>query len=192
VAENESLDLNSGQASRWIAVLTAVRKGEPCQKVGAVTSKVLLTGLRNTLRQFAEYGVTVADFLANQQSPEILSELVRRTKGHAYAKLLVSVLDTSPNAPNGQCLHDWIHAILDKMFDQIDQRAVGHSPFHSFHEARSFSGRVRHDLQNEIERIAANLCDPQWKPSVRRTRGEPKVDATAELLSMSLVGGARQ
>ena len=192
MAENESLDLNSGHGSRWIAVLTTVRKGDSCEKVGATTLKALSRALRNALRQFEEYGVTLADFLANRGSPEVLSELVRRTKGHQYAKLFVTVLDSSPGAPSGECHHRWVNGVLDTMFDQISQRAVDHGPFRSFHEARSFIRRVRHELQDELEVIAAKLCDPQWKPSVRRTRGEPKVDATAELLSMSLIGGARQ
>ena len=191
MAENESLDLNSGRASRWIAVLTAVRKGDPCQKVGSEIMKTLSRAIRNSMRQFEEYGLAISDFVAHRGSPEILSGFIRQTKGHPYAKLLVSVLNTSSSLPSGECIHQWLWAVLNTMVDQIGQRVAGRDPYPSFHDVRSYFHGVEQEIEADVEMMAARLCDPQWKPSVRGTKGEPKVDATAELLSMSLVGGTR-
>jgi hypothetical protein len=190
MAENESLDLGSPRAGRWFAVLNAVRKGDSCQKVGIITRKTLSRAIRVVITQFEQYGVTTADFLVNRHSPETLRKLIRQTKGHPYAELLVSVLYANP-ASDTECLHQWVNAALDKVFDQIRIRAGGSDLFPSFHDIRSFLGEVRSEVRDTLETMAANLrVDPHWKPSVRGKKGEPKVDTTAEMLSMSLVGGA--
>jgi len=192
MAENESLDLNSPRAGRWIAVLNAARKGDSCRKVGMITRKTLSRAIRIVIGQFEEYGVTTADFLANRDSPQTLRKLVGKTKGHAYAELLVSVLGSSPGAPATDCLHRWLRAIPEKVFDQISHRLGGSELFPSFHDTHSFFERVGGEIRDDLETLAIKLdCDPHWKPIIRRAKGEPKADMTAELLSMSLVGGAK-
>jgi hypothetical protein len=192
MAENESLDLNSIRAGRWIAVLTAVRKGDSCEKVVMITRKCLLNAIRIVVSQFEEYEVTIADFLSSRGSPQVLRTLIRQTKGHHYAELMVSTFESNPGATNTQCLNQWLHAILDKVFDQVSLRVGGSETFPSFHDTGYFFEEVRSEVRDELSRMAIKLIDdPHWRPSFRGKKGEPKSDATVELLSMSLVGGAK-
>ncbi len=189
MAENESLDLKSPQARRWFPVLDAVRKGASCKDVGTATLKALSRAIRNALRQFEGYGLTTADFLANRASPDILSDLMRRTKGHPYAEHLVSVLVANSDAPPRECLGQWLRSILDTVFDQIMLKTVGSKLLPSFLSTRVFIGNVRDEIRNGLETMADKLDDdPHWRPSPHGKKGEPKSDPTAELLSMSLVG----
>ena len=193
MAENESLDLGSPRAGRWFAVLNSARKGDSCHKVGRIVAEKLSKTIRIAIQQFEEYGVTTDDFLDNRASPETLSQLVRQTKGHLYAKLLMSVIDSNPNVPGTECLHQWLWGVIDTVFDQIRHRLGGSELFPSCHDATTFLDRVRGEIPDDVELMAANLgINPHWKPSVPRRSGASKIDTTAELLSMSLVGGAKQ
>jgi hypothetical protein len=189
MAENESLDLKSPQARRWIAVLDVVRAGASFHEIGMTAMKTLSIVLRKALIQFEGYGVTTNDFLTNRASPKILTALIRQTKGHDYAQLLVDVLNSNPSAPRTDCLHRWVRAIVDAMIDQISHELTGSRQFPSFPSTRLFFGKVRDEIRLDLEQIAIDLArDPNWRPVVRQKRGEPKADATSELLSMSLIG----
>jgi hypothetical protein len=192
MAENESLDLKSPHAKRWYAVLDAARRGKPSQEVGTITRETLRKAVRKALTQFEKYGVTTVDFLDNRGSLQTLRRLIRQTKGHPYAELLVDVLDSNPAATRTGCLNQWLHGILDRVFDQLSLRLGGSGTFPSFYNTGSFFREVRSEVRGDLERIAINLIDnPYWKPSVGGKKGEPKTDVTVELLSMSLVGGAK-
>jgi hypothetical protein len=192
MAENESLDLTSPHAKRWHALQNAAVRGEPSQKVGAIARGTLRRALRKVITQFERYGVTIAEFLANRGAPSTLRKFLRQTKGHPYAELLVTVLDSNP-ATRTECAHQWLHAILDKVFDQISLHVGGSEFFPSFYDTGAFFLEVRNELRDEVSRMAFNIVDdPRWKPNVTGKRGEPHTDATAELLSMSLVGGTKE
>lgn len=192
MAENESLDLTSRHARRWNMVCDAAQKGGSCQEVASLTKKMFLKALRKALQEFAGYGVTTADFFASRGSPADMRALVRQTKHHDYAELLATVIDSYPGAPPSECLDRWGHAILDKVFDQM-ALGLGGSPFFpSFFDTRSFFRDVRHELQDDLTKVAVKLADdPHWKPIVRKKKGEPKIDPTASQLSVSLIGGPK-
>jgi len=190
MAENESLDLNSPYARRWKPALEAALRGESCQKVSSLTRKALLASIKKAMKQFAECGVLVADFLDNRGSHRAIQKLVNRTLNHPFAEQLASVLNSNPYASNTDCVNQWEHAILDRIFDQFEMKLVGGSQFPSFYDADSFLRDVRSELLEDLENVAINIVnDPQWKPSVRSKKGEARSDPTADLLSMSLVGG---
>jgi hypothetical protein len=192
MAENEALDLKSPHAQRWTAVRDAAQKGVSCQQVGSVTRKTFLKAIRKVVGQFEKHGVTMADFFAHRSSPRALKALVRQTKNHSYAELLVSVLDSYPGASLTECLDRWGHAILDTVFDQIGLNLGGSEVFPSFFDTQSFFQEVRDGLRDDLEMVAVKLADdPHWKPTVRAKKGEAKTDTTADLLSMSLVGGSK-
>ena len=119
--------------------------------------------------------------------------LPRKAKGHGYADLLVSVLDSNPGAPNTECLKRWGDAILETVFDQISHRLAGSRLFPSFFHTCSFFHQVYEGLTPDLETMAIRLVDdPNWKPSVRSKKNEPKTDPTTAMLTMSLIGGVMQ
>jgi hypothetical protein len=190
MAENESLDLTSPKARRWNIVRDAAQKGGSCQQVGVLTRQTFLRAIRKVLRQFDEHGVTVADFLARRGSPTAIKALLRQSKNHPYAELLVSVIESYPGALPTDCLHSWGHAILDTVFDQIGLNLGGSEVFPSFFDTHSYFRGVRDELRDELETVAARLADdPHWKPVVRAKKGEVKADPTASRMHMSLIGG---
>ncbi len=192
MAENESLDLKSPNAMRWFAVLKAARDGASAQKVGSIARERYQRAMQKVQRQFEKYGVTTADFVNCRNSPQELRKLLRQAKGHEYAELFISVLQSNPSAPATECLSQWGHAVLDKMFDQIGHSLAGSERFQSFPQTRSFFRHVRQEVRADIERIAIELAkDPRARISARTSRGVPKADTTAELLPMSLVGGPK-
>ncbi len=190
MAENESLDLKSPHAQRWNAVRDAARKGASCQKITSLARKRLYDALRKVQKQFKEYGVTTADFLSARGDTRALRNLVRQTKAHPYAELLVSVMNSHPDSAHAECLKAWGHAALDAVFDQMGHGLAGSDHFPSFFEAHSFFNRVRTGLGSDVERIATHLTEnPDWEPRRASVKGAPVEDVTAELLPMSLVGG---
>ncbi len=189
MAENESLDLNSPNARRWNVVGDAARKGGSCEHVGSLTRKTILKAIRKVVRQFEGYGVTTADFLAVRDSPSAVKGLLRLTKHHPYAELLVVVIDSYPGAAPTDCLHWWVNAILDKVFDQIGLSLGGSEVFPSFFDTRSYFREVRDELRDDLETVAVKLAnDPHWKPVVRAKKGETKTDPTASQMQVSLIG----
>jgi hypothetical protein len=103
MAENESLDLNSPCGQRWNLVRDMIRKGDSCSEILEVTRAILRRAVRKVLVEFQVYGVTTADFLAARNDPKVLRNLLRKTKGHPYAELLIGVLDANPGIPNTEC-----------------------------------------------------------------------------------------
>ena len=126
---------------------TPPRRAATSEQVGAITRKTFLKAIRKVVKQFEEYGVTTGDFLGKRGSPRDLKKLVRQTKCHPYAVLLVSVLDSYPDAPPTECLHRWGHAILDTVFDQIGLELGGSEGFPSFFDTHSLFGEVRAGLR---------------------------------------------
>ena len=190
MAENESLDLNSPYARRWNPALEAALRGDSCQKVSSLIRRALLGSIKKAMKQFAECGVLIADFLDNRGSPRALQKLVNRTLNHSFAEQLASVLNSNPYASDTECVNQWEHAILDRIFDQFEMKLAGGSQFPSFYDADSFLRNVRSELLVDLDNVAINIVnDPQWKPCVRSKKGEARSDPTADLLSMSLVGG---
>lgn len=193
MAENESLDLNSPNARRWNVVRDAAQKGGTCQDVGSLTRKTFLKAIRKVVRQFEGYGVTTADFLAGRGSPTAIKGLLRLTKHHPYAELLVTVMDSFPGATPTDCLHRWGHAILDTVFDKIGLTLGGCEVFPSFFDTKSFFRKVRDELQGDLEMVAVKLADnSHWKPVVRTKKGEVKADPTASQMRVSLIGGPKR
>ena len=189
MAENESLDLKSPNAQRWNAVRDAARKGASCRKVTSLTRQRLYDALRKVQKQFNTYGVDTAAFLAGRGSSRTLRDLVRQTKGHPYAELLVSVMNSNPGSADVECLKMWGHATLDMVFDQICHGLTGSDHFPSFFESHTFFDQVRTGRESDIERIATHLIEkPDWEPKRPSVKGAPVEDSTAELLPMSLMG----
>jgi hypothetical protein len=193
MAENESLDLKSPYAQRWNAVRDAARKGASCQKIAILTRKRLYAALRRVRKQFKEYGVSIADFFASRRSLPALRGLLRKTERHPYAEVLVGVLNSSPTSTEHECLKKWGHAILDMVFDGIGAGLVGTERFPSAFESLTLFRQVRHDLEDDVQRIATNLVENiDWEPRQAPCRRVSKEDATAELLPMSLLAGGKR
>lgn len=188
MAENESLDLKSPYSQRWNAVRDAARTGASSPKVEMMTRKRLYDALRKVRKQFMNFGVTIADFFAGRSSHPTLRELLRKTKRHQYAELLVNVLKTNPTATEFDCLKEWVHAILDTVFEQISHGLVGSDLFPSVFEPRELFRRVRHGLEPDVERIALKFCqNSDWEPRQAPRKQALTEDATAEMLPMSLL-----
>jgi hypothetical protein len=191
MAENESLDLNSPGGQRWNRVRDLIRKGNSCSEILEVTRATLRRAVRKVLVDFQVYGVTTADFLTARNDPKVLRNLLRKTKGHPYAELLIGVLVANPGVPNAEPLKRWGDAILDSVFDQIRHSLPKGNCSPSFFESGAVFRELHKGLTPDLEMMAIKLMDdPDWKPSVRAKNGEAKSDSTVALLSMSLMGGA--
>lgn len=166
-----------------------VRKGASIQEIMAVTEATLIKAVRKVLVEFQLCGVTTADLLAARDDRKALRNLLRKTKGHAYAELLIGVLDSSPGVSDTECLKRWGDAMLDTVFGQIRHSLPDASCSPSFFESQSVFRAVHNGLTPFLDRMAIGLKDnPDWKPTMQGKKGEPKVDSTRALLSMSLMG----
>ena len=65
MAENESLDLGGAYAKRWDVPLDSVRKGAPCNEVARKVETALHSGLRKSLIQWQENGVSLRKAKSN-------------------------------------------------------------------------------------------------------------------------------
>ena len=192
MAENESLDLNAPRAQRWNIVRDVIRKGASNSEIITVTRTTLKRALRKVLVDFQTCGVNTSDFLAARDNPKELRALLRKTKGHEYAELLIGVLDANAGMPNTECLKRWGDAVLDTVFDQIRLSLPAAQSTPSFFESRQVFREVHQGMTPDLEVIAVNLIgNPDWKPSGRGKKGAVDQDATSSLLPMSLIGGAR-
>lgn len=156
----------------------------------AVTRATLRRAMRKVLVEFQLYGVTTADFLDARDNPKELRNLLRKTKGHPYAELLIGVLDSSPGSPKTECLKSWGDAFVDTVFGQIRHSLPDTGCFPNLFESGRRFRDVHSALTPDLEMMAMKLVEnPDWKPTVRSKKGESKVDSTTSLLSMSLMGG---
>jgi hypothetical protein len=191
MAENEALDLTSRQARRWRDVIDVARRGGSQRDVVSITRKKFYGAFRKVIRQFKSYGITVADFLDVRASPNKLRGLLRLTKGHRYAQLLGSILNSNPDLGGTECLEKWGHGALDEVFDQITHILAGTESFPGLPEAQRFFRHVGEALEGDIKRIARILSvNPGWEPRQAPTKGAKSMDVTAELLPMSLLAGS--
>jgi hypothetical protein len=190
MAENESLDLDSSPRMR--VVFNAFHKGASGQKVVAKLENALIGGLRKALKQFKQKGVLLGDLLKSRDSPQALSDLVRKTEGHDYARLFADAAAIS--APTDtDCLAGWINAVLDKMTDQICHRVAGSENWPTIDDVQAFIGDVREKLTPVVDRLVTKLADdPTWQPKRAPTKGQGSVDGTAELMGLSLLGRPSQ
>lgn len=191
MAENESLDLSSPYAKRWDVPFNAVQNGDPSEKVAPKVSKALYGGVRRTLKQFREHGVTLADLVSARDSRQRLRLLVHKTEGHQYAQLFASAAHASGPTPE-DCVRSWVEAILDKITDQVCLRVSETDDSRTLFELKEHMDEVREIIAADVEHIAVNLArNPDWRP--QRKPGKAKAgDAaspTEELLGMSLLGG---
>jgi len=191
MAENESLDLGGAYAQRWDVPFESVRKGGECKDVARKVESALYSGLRKTLKQLQEFGVSLSDLLSQRNSRQALRRLIRKTQGHQYVQLFDAAVASSGTS-EGECLRGWVDAILDKVSDQICHRVAGTENWPTFYDVQEFLQQVRQTLEPAVERIVANFeKDPAWKPKRATSKEHAATNPTAELLSMSLLGPAQ-
>ena len=188
MAENESLDLGGPYAKRWDPVCEKVRKGESPEQVAAGFEQALYRGLAKTLKQIRDRGVTLQELLSSRDAPRRMRQLLGKCLGHQYVRLFIDAAAVS--GPNERdCLVTWINAILDTVEDQICHRAVEIDNQRTFDDVRDFVGNVRRKLARTVDRLATGLGeDPSRIPRPPKGR-QSSVSPTAELLSISLLGG---
>jgi hypothetical protein len=193
MAENESLDLYSRHAQRWSAVRDAALKGGSCRKVGAVTRTKLFGAIRKARKEFLSNGVSIGDFLAARGEPRKLRNFLQATKRHEYAELLVTVLDSYPEASDSECLKQWLGAVLGKMLGQIAHNVLDSERFPSAFATLMFFEDVQEGLEGDLTDMADKLAANPDCPLRQRTKaGEPRPDPTADLITMSLAGGPKR
>jgi hypothetical protein len=193
MAENESLDLTTPYARRWKPALEALLKGESCEKIASLTERALKRAINNAIKWFAQHRVSIADFLSSRHSPSELRRLVNRTLNNSFAEHLASVLVSNPSASNTDCVYQWLHDILDRVFDQFKMKVAGTDQLPSFRDAESALQDVRCELMGNLDSVAISIVNnPLRKLTVRSKKGEVIGDPTADLLPVSLVGGPSQ
>jgi hypothetical protein len=148
----------------------------------------LCRGLRNSLKQWDEQEVTLAELLKSRDCPRALRLLVRKLRGHEYARLFETCASVS-GPSEADCLATWIDAILDKVSDQVCHKVVGTRNWSTIDKVRAFMREVRDQLTPTVERIVAKLGEnPSWLPRKPSAKGQASVDGTVELMNVSLLG----
>lgn len=187
MAENESLDLGGAYAKRWDIPFESVRKGDSCKDVAKKIEKALYTGVRKSLKQWEEYGTSLAELLRLRASPQAMRGLIRKTHGHHYAQMFAAAVAIS-GPSEAECLRGWLDAILDKVSDQICLRVAGKENWPTFYDIQEFMDTVRKTLEPVVERIATKFQhDPAWKPRQAAPKERASTNPTADLLGMSLL-----
>lgn len=188
MAENESLDLGGSYAKRWDVVCEHVRKGASAEQIASKVEDALYAGLRKSLKQFQQKGVTLADLLKSRDCPQDLRQLLRKMQGHDYARLFADAAAVC-GPTETDCVAGWIDAVLDKVTDQICHRVAGSEHHPTMDDVQAFTGEVRDKLNPVVERIVTKLAeDPDWLPKRAPTKGRVPVNATADLMNTSLLG----
>ena len=190
MAENESLDLRLPGGQRWIHVLDAVKKKQSPEEVAHKASRKLPSALRKAFKEFAELGVSFADFADNRHDAKALARLVRKCQGHEYAHLFAETAAADANLDSRHMLHSFLNGIVDRVADQITQDVAGSEKWPDFVSIHDLFSKVRICLEPDLQRIAKKLAaDPTWSPTIlRRKQTEEAINPTEELLSMSLLG----
>lgn len=188
MAENESLDLGGAYAKRWDAPFDAVRKGATSAEVVRSIEDALNSGLRKALKQLnKDYGVTLSELLKRRHDRAALKQLLKRADGHHYVRVFEVAAFISGSSEH-ECLRGWLHAMLDRIFDQICHRVAGQDNWPTFGDVRKFLDEVQLDLQPAVDKLVANFADnPAYLPRRKGPKGEKRVDSTARLLSTSLL-----
>jgi hypothetical protein len=126
MAENETLELSSADANRWKRVVRALSQGAPDEVVVREVEKALYRGLRAAFKQMgARAGITLEDLLVTaRRSSEELKALVNRTRGHDYARLLQQVATEREDRSTGGMARGFVHAVRDKVQDQLGNPVV--------------------------------------------------------------------
>ena len=109
MAENESLDMENSR--RMKKVCDAFRTGVSCQEVAAEFERALTRGLRESCKQFLKKGAPFGAFLKSRDNPQALRELLRKVRGHDYARLLVEAA-AACGPTERDCVAGWIGAVL--------------------------------------------------------------------------------
>lgn len=191
MAENESLDLGGAYAKRWDVPFDSVRRGASCKDVARKVESALYSGLRKTLKQLEECGVSLSDLLSRRNSRQAVRQLIRKAQGHQYVQLFDAAVASSGTS-EGECLRGWVDAIFDKVSDQICHRVAGKENWPTFYDVQKFMQEVRQTLEPTFERIVANFeKDPAWKLRRAASKEQAPANPTAELLGMSLLGAVQ-
>ena len=188
MAENESLDLDDPYGRRWDIVFRSIRKDEPFEKVVQRVRRALYRGLRNALKQVAEYGITLKMLVENRSSPLALRQFARKTLGHDYVHLFGQVASASSHLDTEGLLRAFVGAIWEAAGDRIACKVVTSDGPTSFNGMRDYLARVAEQVEPDVDRIARKLAeDPSWKLRMPAGTNDQQADSTPEMLSMSLL-----
>jgi len=188
MAENESLDLDDPYGRRWDIVFQSIRKNEPFDKVVQRVRRAMYRGLRNALKQFAEYGITLKMLVENRNSPLALRHFARTALGHDYVHLFGQVASASSHLDTEGLLRAFVGAIWDAAGDRIACKAVTSDGPTSLNGMRDYLARVAEQVAPDVDRIARKLAeDPSWKLRMPAGTNDQQADSTPEMLSMSLL-----
>jgi len=190
MAENESLDLDNPYGRRWAVFADLIRKGESFDNVAPRVRRALYRGLRNALKQFAEYGITLEILLQGRHSPQSLRQFVRQTEGHDYIRLFADVANASPQLDTQGLLEAFVTGIWETAEDGIAHRVVGSNGLTSFTDVREYLDQVAEQVKPDVDHIARHLTEnPSWKPRMPNGTKDQQTDTTAGMLSLSLLAG---
>lgn len=188
MAENESLDLDNPYGRRWAILAGLIRKGEPFDRMASGVRKALYRGFHNALKQFAEYGITIEILLQGRHSQQSLRQFIRQTQGHDYIRLFADVANAGPWLDTRGLLEAFVTGIWETAEDGIAHRVVGSNGLTSFTDVRGYLDQVAEQIRPEINHIARRLSEnPSWNPRIPNGT-KVQADATADMLSMSLLG----
>ena len=94
------------------------------------------------LKQFKKYGVTLNDFINCIHEHIALERLYRQTDRHDYAKLLSVLVKCNPTADKREIYKQWVSAIPERMFPQIELKLIGSPNYPTAFEARNLFRKV--------------------------------------------------
>jgi hypothetical protein len=186
VAENESLDLGSPNARRWDEVFNGFRNGTPWEKIASKVSTKLHDALRKVFKQLAKKGVPFAQLLAARESLGALNQLVKKTGNHPSAILFRVVCLSEHGKDAAGVLNSFVWGLWETISDQIELRLA--SADRTLVDLQIAVNEINQLIEPDVNRLAQKLAENPAEVPPRVGKKGSKVDATTEMLPMSLLG----
>lgn len=189
--ENESLDLREPGGQRWKHLLSAVRKKLPIEETVRQVELKLPKAIRKAFAEFSECGVSFSELLENRNDAAKLEMLVRKCKGHEYARLFQSTCIALPLSSDSELLVQFNTSILDRFQDQVRHSVLGNE-WTSLDQLNDYQQKIKEGSKPDICRIADQLLkNPDRPPTVKPATKEQKSKDKETLLKTSLLGGRK-
>ena len=179
MAENETLSVNGSTASRWRSVQQRLSSGTPASDCFPEIEQQFYRGLRGARRMWGDRDVTLEGLLTVAlERPADLEALVRQTRNHDHARVLLDVVRSRQFLSLDQLVFAWLAAVWDSIRDQLRFDLAAGPP------TAAFEVGVRAMLGRLARLITAN---PTRIPNLPRRRPTDDGDDLDDLLNRPLL-----
>ena len=162
MAENESLDLMDRNSGRWRKLLKYIETKEPPEKLAPQVLRYLYKLWQNLVKQ---KGFLLEQMLsaASGESGHI-QEIVRRCRSSRdYAKLFE--IEARQGGSDQRIIERVNWAIIDRYFDQYEERVLGSNEWPSAFEIHGYLAHVKNLIRENVAHLSQRVAShPQSPP----------------------------